>query len=116
VGIYRNLTIQVSANGKYATLPPFTIEVMAAGQLGVTLSWVPPTQNDDGSALTNLSGYKIRYGAKPGVYTTTITLKSPGVASHYVDNLVPGTYYFVILSYNAKGTESNLSNEAAKTL
>lgn len=116
VGTYRNVTIQVAANGKYATLPSFNIEVMSAGSHGVTLSWTPPTRNDDGSALTNLAGYKIRYGVKSGTYTASVTLNTPGVAAYFVDGLVPGTYYFVISAYNSNGTESNLSNEAAKTL
>ena len=30
-----------------------------------TLSWTPPTQNSDGSALTNLSGYSIYWGRAP---------------------------------------------------
>lgn len=116
VGVYKNITIQVEAAGQHETLPSFDIEVVAVGQQGVTLSWNPPTQNADGSPLNNLAGYKIRYGEAPGIYTTTIPLSNPGLASHFIEGLVPSTYYFVISSYNSQGIESNYSNEVSKTI
>src|SRR5690348_9234476 len=36
------------------------------------LSWVAPTQNSDGSQLTNLAGYNIYYGTDPSALTQTI--------------------------------------------
>lgn len=84
--------------------------------VGVTVNWQPPTENTDGSALTNLSGYHIHYGTKPGDYTQTIAVSNPGLASYVVDNLSPGTYYFTVAAVNSSGTESALSSEVAATV
>jgi hypothetical protein len=117
VGVYRNVTIQVGSGGEYDTLAAFDIEVVSvAVKKGVTLSWTPPTQNADGTALSNLAGYKIKYGQQTGVYTNEISIANPGIAAYMVEGLAPGTYYFVITAYNSKGVESTLSNESSKKL
>jgi len=77
----------------------------------VTLSWEPPTQNSDGSALRDLRGYKIHYGSESGVYSDTIDLSNPGLTMYVVQNLNAGQYYFAIAAYNSQGTESALSPE-----
>src|SRR5687767_6502029 len=41
------------------------------------LAWVAPTQNADGSPLSDLAGYRILYGTTPGDYTKTVTISSP---------------------------------------
>ncbi|HZT05298.1 MAG TPA: fibronectin type III domain-containing protein [Steroidobacteraceae bacterium] len=77
----------------------------------VSLNWTPPTENTDGTPLTNLSGYDIHYGTQSGDYTQTISLSNPGLAEYVVDNLTPGTYYFSVTAVNSAGTESPLSAE-----
>jgi hypothetical protein len=116
VGVFRGITIQVTDGTSFSTLPPFDIEVVAAGLRSVTLSWLPPTQNEDGSPLTDLAGYKIRYGSSPGTYSNTISLDGPGLATYVVEGLTPSRYYFVIASYNKLGVESRNSAEAVVTL
>src|SRR5262245_55337224 len=37
-----------------------------------TLRWGAPTVNTDGSAVSDLQGYNIYYGTRPGIYTTQI--------------------------------------------
>ncbi len=76
----------------------------------VTLTWQPPTQNTDGTALTNLAGYYIDYGTQPQNYTTAIQVANPGVTTYVVENLPPGTYYFVVTAYNSNGEDSSASN------
>ena len=44
------------------SLPAFSITVTQVGLGSMSLSWTPPTQNTDGSALTDLAGYKLYYG------------------------------------------------------
>jgi len=80
------------------------------------LMWTPPTQNTDGSPLTNLAGYKIYWGTTQGAYPNSATLNNPGLTSYVVGNLVPGTYYFAATAFNASGQESPLSNGASKTI
>src|SRR5690606_4869121 len=65
-----------------------------------TLTWVAPTQNEDGSPLTDLDGYRIRYGCtQPGAYTETVELEDEAALSHVVEDLPsPATCYFVIFS------------------
>ena len=115
VGVYSDIRITV-ADPSNATdqLNPFTITVNAVSLGSVTLNWTPPTQNEDGTTLTDLAGYRFYWGTTPGVYTNSETVANPGITSHVVNNLVPGTYEFVATSYNDSGVESVYSNPATK--
>jgi hypothetical protein len=73
-------------------------------------------QNTDGSALTNLAGYRIYYGTNANSLTQTVNIGTVGVTTHMVNSLSAGTWYFAIRSYNASGVESDLSNVASKTI
>lgn len=83
----------------------------AASTASITLGWVPPAQNSDGSPITDLAGYKIRYGKTSSDYTQTIALANAGLTRYVVDNLTSGTYYFAITAYNSLGIESAMSGE-----
>src|SRR5690606_39089874 len=61
-GTYSNISIRVSDGSANASLPRFSITVQQISSGSVTLSWTPPSENEDGSALTNLAGYRIYYG------------------------------------------------------
>ena len=82
----------------------------------VTLNWTPPTENTNGSPLTNLSGYDIHYGTASGDYSQTVAVSNPGLATYVVDNLGPGTYYFSVGAVNSTGAESPLSPEVSVTV
>ena len=82
----------------------------------VTLQWLPPTENTDGTPLTNLAGYDIHYGTQSRSYTETIQVSNPGIATYVVDNLTPGTYYFAVSAVNSGGTESPPSSEVSMTV
>jgi Fibronectin type III domain len=103
-----------------ATSPPASSPAASslptASSQAVTLNWLPPTQNTDGTALMNLTGYDIHYGRSSGYYTKTITITNPGIATYVVDNLTPGTYYFSVSAVNAHGVESPLSPEVTATV
>lgn len=81
-----------------------------------TLSWTPPTQNTDGTALTNLAGYRVSHGTSPTALTPTIQIANAGASSYTVSNLAPGTYYFAVRAYTSGGTESDLSNVVQKVV
>jgi len=84
-----------------------------AGSL--TLSWNAPIQNTDGTALSDLAGYKLYYGTATGNYTNTINVGN--VTTYQVNNLTDGlTYYFAVTAYNTSGNESVYSNEVNKTV
>lgn len=80
------------------------------------LSWSPPTQNTDGSQLTNLAGYRIYYGTSPGNYTTVVELDDPAQTSHLVENLGPAQWYFSMSSVNDLGHESAKTAELSKII
>jgi len=80
-----------------------------------TLSWDPPTTNEDGSPLTDLAGYKIYYGTTSGNYTNSIDVGN--VTTYTVVNLTEGvTYFFVVSAYDTLGNESDYSNEVSKKI
>jgi hypothetical protein len=87
------------------------------GSGSVTLSWQPPTENADGSALTDLSGYNIYVGTDSNTYNYMgIRLDNPGLTAYVVDNLDPGTYYFAATAFNSTGVESGFSGEVVKVV
>jgi hypothetical protein len=84
------------------------------GVTSATVSWLPPTQNTDGSGVGPLRGYRIYYGTASQRYTTTITVSNAGLTTYVIDGLNVGTtYYFVVTAVTAAGIESALSPEVA---
>lgn len=118
VGSYGNIIITVSDGVASAALPAFAINVLqpAAATGSATLSWSAPTQNTDGSALTNLAGYRIYYGTNANSLTQTVSINTVGVTNYVVGNLSAGTWYFAMRSVNAAGVESDMSNVASKII
>jgi hypothetical protein len=108
-GTYANIQISVSDGKASAVLPAFAISVNQMSAGNATLDWMPPTENTDGSVLTNLAGYKVHYGTSPDQLTQVEKLTNPGLTSYVVDNLSAGTWYFSVSSYSANGTESSSS-------
>lgn len=116
VGTTSGVVIRVSDGQATASLAAFNVTVTAVATGSATLSWTPPTQNTDGSALTNLAGYRVYWGRSAGSYTASTTLNNPGLSSYVVDQLTSGTWYFVATAVNAQGVESSFSNPASKTI
>jgi hypothetical protein len=121
VGTYANIEIAVSDGKNIRKLPKFSITVAAAAATpgptagSVTLSWLPPTQNVDGSALTDLAGYRIVYGTAPKQYTKSVNV-GVGFTRYMIENLAPGTYYFSMIATNAAGADSPAAIEVSATL
>jgi fibronectin type III domain protein len=84
---------------------------VASAKGATTLSWVPPTENDDGSAL-NLTGYRIYWGLNPDNLTSSVTIENPGLTRYVIEQLQPATYYFVATALSKDG-ESEPSNVIA---
>lgn len=115
-GTYAGIEIIVS-DGKASTSTsafPISVEQSAIGS--ITLSWQPPAQNEDGSALTDLSGYRIHLGQAPGFYDRVLVIDNPSVTTYVVENLVPGTYYIAATAVNERGVESRKSNIVVKVV
>ena len=117
VGTTTGIVITVSDGQASASLAAFSITVQAVATGSATLTWTPPTQNEDGSPLTDLAGYKIYWGTTQGSYPNSATLNNPGLTSYVVENLLSGnTYFFVTTAFNSGGIESQRSNVASKTI
>lgn len=116
VGTYSSVTISVSDGRTSTTLPAFAIAVNAASSSigAATLSWSAPTLNTDGSALTDLAGYRIYYGTSAATLTQMVQVASVGMSSYVVEDLAPSTYYFAIRAYTSGGAESSISNVVSK--
>jgi hypothetical protein len=116
---YANIVIRVS-DGKAATaLPAFSIAVAPAttGLPGsVTVSWLPPTQYIDGSTMSNLAGYRVRYGKSPTALSTVVTVANAGVANSVIEGLSPGVWYFTVTAFTSEGAESEDATVATATI
>lgn len=84
--------------------------------LTATVNWTAPTTNTDGSALTNLAGFKIQYGRSATVLDTSASVNAPGVFTWTSPTLAAGAWFFAVRAVNATGIESDNSNVATKTL
>jgi hypothetical protein len=116
-GTYSNIIIRVSdGRGGTATLPAFGITVSAAQTGSARLSWTPPTTNTDGTALTNLAGYRIAYGTSETAMTQSIEVPTAGVTTYLVENLATGTWYFAVTAYTSTNTTSSASTTVTKTI
>jgi len=105
-----------AVGGSTATANASATDPPAASSNAVTLDWTPPTENVNGTPLTNLAGYNIHYGTSSGDYTQTISVSNAGIATYVVDDLTPGTYYFAVGAVNSQGTESPVSSEVSATV
>jgi hypothetical protein len=118
VGLYRSIEISVTDGTSTSNLPQFSIEVVGAGAAtgSVTLSWSPPTQNEDGSQLLDLAGYRVYWSRDGGALGPPTTINNASVTRFVVDNLTPGTYEFVATSVNTAGVESRFSNPVTRVV
>ena len=121
-GVYVNIQIQAWDGEHFATTAPFTITVLAAGDVPIasagsaSVSWEKPTQNTDGTPLTNLAGYIVRYGTDIAELSSSVTVTSPNTTSLEIGSLSPGNWYFAVAAISAMNVESELSNIASKTI
>lgn len=116
-GTYSNIVIKVSDGKATASLQAFSIVVSSTATDGsATLSWTPPTQNSNGTALTNLAGYRIYYGTSASAMNQRITVANPGLSRYVVNDLGAATWYFNVRAYSTTGVESAASNTASKTV
>ena len=108
----------------YKWLIVIVIVLLSAGilialpyQPKTTLTWEPPMTNIDGSPLTDLSGYKVYWGAVSGTYTgvkDVLNVTTVNIAQTMA--ITPkGNDCFVVTAYDVAGNESDYSNEVCAT-
>jgi hypothetical protein len=116
VGSYSNITITVNDGRVSASLAPFTLNVVGQSNGTAVVSWTPPTQNTDGSTITNLDGFYLEYGRTADVLDQRIDVTNAGLTTYTVSNLASGTWYFAVSAYTTAGDSSGISNVASKTI
>jgi hypothetical protein len=116
IGTYSNIMISVSDGHESTALNPFAIAVTAISNGRATLTWTAPTENTDGTTLSNLTGYRIRYGTSAGELTNTISIDNASVTTYVVEDLAPATWYFAVSAVTSVGAESAPSNVANKKI
>lgn len=117
-GSYSNIVLSVSDGQASSALAPFTISVAGATPTtgSATLEWVPPTQDTNGSALTNFAGIILYYGTAPASLTHSVQLASNSQTSYTIGNLAAGTWYFGSVAYTNTGVQSAMSSIVSKAV
>ena len=79
-----------------------------------TVSWTPPTTNEDGSPVT-LSAFNIYVGNAQANLQPVATV-SASQLSYTVNNLPRGVSYFAVTAVSSNGMESIFSDVGTKTI
>lgn len=116
IDTYANIVISAEDGEASVSLPAFSITVhQPSGSGAATLSWAAPTENEDGSALTDLAGFTIVYGPSRDMLHESVNVDL-GINRYVLEDLPEGTYYFAVRAYTDSGTESALSNVVSKVI
>lgn len=119
IGTNSAIGIAVTDGRTWAQLQPFSIAVTGTAPTtsgSAKVTWVPPTQNSNGTALTNLAGYEVDYGTAANALNKTLTVANPAQSSFTVTNLASGTWYFAVKAYTNSGVQSALSTVVSKSI
>lgn len=115
-GTYNGVQIIVSDGTHTVETPAFSIVVSEPTIGSAELAWQPPTANEDGTPLSDLSGYVIRYGREMGSLDQSVRIDNAGTTLYVVENLTEGTWYFSLSSVNGSGIESRPTGYVSKTI
>jgi len=111
-----NIVVSVSNGAQSAALPAFNITVQPALAGTASLSWSRPTENTNGTPLTDLAGYVIRYGTSSTALNNKISVASASATGAEITNLSPGNWSFAVSAINTANVESQLSAIVGKTI
>lgn len=99
-------------------VPPPGITVTISGT--TSLRWQAPTQNVDGSDLTDLASYVIYFGRESRDYLDSLPVLDGQLTSFVVTipllDALDDQWYFAITAVNDDGDQSGYSNEILKTM
>jgi len=94
----------------FAQDPPLPVEITAV------LTWEIPTENVDGTPLTDLAGFVIHWGTASRTYTSQVDIADPASDEYtwIIETTVPTTIYFAMTAYDDDDNVSAFSNEVFK--
>ena len=106
---------------------PLTAQLVACGGGGgtsdalpgsTTITWTAPVARADGSplSLAEIEGYRVYYGTSEGDYPNSIDIDDGTAVQVALNQLPPGTYYFVMTTCDDAGRESVFSPVLVKTI
>lgn len=75
------------------------------------LSWVAPSEREDGTALSlsEIASFRIYYGTESGSYSDTISIDDPSATQTVFVGVPSGSYFAVMTSIDIYGRESSFS-------
>jgi len=115
IGTYTGIRITAS-DGSLQSSVQFDITVATVAVGRATLSWTAPAERTDGSALTNLAGFRIYYGSAPYELPYSVEIRDPGANTWVIEDLTQGTWYFAATAFDSAGVESARTNPVSKSI
>ena len=90
----------------------------AASSNAVNLTWVAPSEREDGAglSLSEIAGFRIYYGAKSGDYSNTIEVDDHTATQAVLAGIPSGTYFVAVTVVDVDGRESSYSSEVVITV
>ncbi|MCB0321231.1 MAG: thrombospondin type 3 repeat-containing protein [Bdellovibrionales bacterium] len=84
----------------------------ARSALALTISWTPPTTNQDNSILTDLAGYKLYYSQSSDLQNAVVLIVADKSSSpqYQFSPSGSGRYYLAVTAIDLSGNESTFSN------
>jgi hypothetical protein len=73
----------------------------------VTVFITPVLENTDNTPLTDLAGFKVRYGTSATALSQSISVPDPKATSQLVSPSSAGTWFFAVRQVTSKGIESD---------
>jgi len=104
------------SDGKASASMDLSIDVVGLAVGSATLAWQPPKTNVDGTPLSDLAGYVVRYGKSADNLDQSLRIGGADITSCVVENLIEGTWYFSLAAVNSQGIESDPAGYVSKTI
>jgi hypothetical protein len=108
-GTYADIVVSVFDGDRSASMQAFAIEVVATASASARLSWTAPTENADGTALTDLAGFKVYWGSAVDELSFSAPIDNPSVSMFLIENLTAAQWFFAVTAIDSAGNESALS-------
>jgi hypothetical protein len=108
ISVDRYSTFTLSCTGGGETVS----SMVSVAVQNMHISWQPPSENVDGTALTDLTGFKI-YSMDGTTYVLEADIASASDSSASLAK-APGEYMLVMTAVDAEGNESAYSNAVSK--
>jgi len=104
-------TYQISCDGTTGS----AMAMLTVRAVDTTLRWEAPTENVDGTPLTDLAGFVVYWGPSSRNYTGSMPINS-ATATEWDISIGSGEYYFAMTAVDAEDNESAYSNEVVKII